>query len=105
MEAPRSTPIHQSLLRPELVMGGEREPVLLSNLMVIITGIVGAVSTAWITVVIAVFFYFVAISLLRRMAKKDPIMTKVWRRYISYQHYYPARSSYWASECYKRKGK
>lgn len=103
MTEPRSTPVHRSLLRPELVMGCEREPVLLCNLAVAITAIVGAVSTAWISLVIALVFYFVAVSLLRRMAKKDPEMTRVWRRYINYRHYYSSRSSYWAAECYKKR--
>ncbi len=81
-------------------MGGEREPVMLSNLTAMIIGVIGAVSMAWITVIIAILFYFAAISLLRRMARKDPIMTRVWRRHIAYRHYYSARSSYWAIRCY-----
>lgn len=103
MDEPRSIPIRQSLLRPELVMGGEREPVMLTALFSFIVGIVGAVSAAWITVVIAISFYIFAVQSFRRMAKDDPIMTKVWTRHINYRHYYSAQSGYWSQQCYKRK--
>ena len=83
-------------------MGGEREPVMCAALMAIITGIVGAVQAAFITVCIALAFYFAAVLLFRRMAHADPAMTKVWRRHISYRHFYRARTSYWAKEGYRR---
>ncbi len=101
MDSPRSVPFRQSLLRDELVMGGEREPVMLSNLLVMITGIVSAVAMAWISLAVTVVFYFVSLAVLRRMAKKDPKMTQVWRRYIAYRHHYSARSSYWATKTYR----
>ncbi len=103
MNEPRSIPIHRSLLRPELVMGCEREPVLLCNLAAGITAIVSVVSTAWVSLAIAIVFYFATLVFLRRMAKKDPQMTRVWLRHINYRHYYSARSSYWAVECYKKR--
>ncbi|KHK00255.1 Conjugative transfer protein TrbD [Desulfovibrio sp. TomC] len=31
----------------------------------------------------------------RRMAKSDPIMSKVWMRHIKKQIYYPAKASIW----------
>lgn len=102
MDEPRSIPLHQSLLRPELVLGGEREPVMCAALMAIITGIVGAVQTAWISVAMALLFYFAAVFVFRRMAKADPMMTRVWRRYIGYQRYYSARTSYWSKERFRQ---
>lgn len=95
MDAPRSIPIHQSLHRPELVLGGEREPVMLSALLSFITGIVGAVSFTWVTVLCAVTFWLLTVWMFRRMAKADPLMTMIWRRHIGYGHHYPARSSIW----------
>ena len=83
-------------------MGGEREPVMCAALMAIITGIVGAVRAAFITVFIALAFYFGMVFVFRRMAKADPAMTKVWRRHISYRHFYRARSPYWAKDGYRR---
>ena len=102
MDEPRAIPIRQSPHRPELVMGGEREPVMCAALMAIITGIVGAVQAAFVTVFIALAFYFGTVFLFRRMAKADPIMTKVWRRHISYRGFYRARSQFWAKDGYRR---
>jgi len=96
MDAPRAIPIHQSLHRPELVLGGEREPVMLSSLLSILTGITGAASFTVLPVVGAVLFYFGMVLILRRMAKADPMMTKVWLRHVKYRHYYAARPSAWS---------
>jgi type IV secretory pathway TrbD component len=84
-------------------MGGEREPVMLSTLLALITGIVGAVSFAWLVVAAAALFWFGAVWMFRRMGKADPIMSRVWRRHVGYRHYYPAGSSVWASSAYKMK--
>ena len=95
MDEPRAIPIRQSLHRPELVMGGEREPVMCAALMAIITGIVGAVQAAFVTVFIALAFYFGTVFLFRRMAKADPIMSRVYLRHVRQQEYYPARAGIW----------
>ncbi|NLZ17984.1 MAG: conjugal transfer protein TrbD [Desulfobulbaceae bacterium] len=102
MDEPRSIPIRQSLHRPELVMGGEREPVMCAALMAIITGIVGAVQAAFVTVFIALAFYFGVVFVFRRMAKADPDMTRVWRRHMGYKNFYRARSPFWAREGYRK---
>ena len=83
-------------------MGGEREPVMCVALMSIITGLVGAVDRAWLTVVLAIGFYIGAVYCFRLMAKADPMMTKVWIRFVGYRCYYRARSPYWAKEAYKK---
>ena len=99
-DEPRSIPIHPSLHRPEQVMGGEREPVMCAALLSIITGLVGAVDEAWPTVLLAISFYVAVVYIFRQMARFDPSMTKVWLRFIRYQSYYPARSSYWQRRGY-----
>jgi type IV secretion system protein VirB3/type IV secretion system protein VirB4 len=96
MDAPRSIPIRQSLLRPELVLGGEREPVMLSTLLSLITGVVGAVSFSWVVVLASILFWSGSIWMFRRMAKADPLMTRIWLERIGYsQNYYPAGTSVW----------
>jgi len=102
MDEPRSVPIRQSLLRPELVMGGEREPVMCSALFAILTGTSGAASGQFMTIGLALAFYFGAVILFRRLAKADPAMTKVWRRHIAYRHFYAAGSPYWNLKSWKR---
>jgi len=101
METPRSVPIRQSLHRPELVLGGEREPVMLCTLLSLITGIVGAVSFSWLVVLFSILFWFGAVWMFRRMAKADPVMTRIWKRHVGYRHHYPARSSVWSRGGYK----
>lgn len=96
MDAPRSIPIHQSLHRPELVLGGERTPVMLCSLLSFMTGVVGLVSFSWLVVTLTIFFWLFVVWMFRRMAKADPIMTKVWARHVGYGHFYPARTSVWS---------
>ncbi len=43
----------------------------------------------------AVIFRLVAVFALRRMAKADPIMSRVWLRHIRQQDFYAARSGRW----------
>ncbi|HBT96762.1 MAG TPA: conjugal transfer protein TrbD [Desulfobulbaceae bacterium] len=101
-DEPRSVPIRQSLLRPELVLGGEREPVMSSALFAILVGTSGAASGQFLTVGLALAFYFAAVVLFRRMAKADPAMTKTWRRHIAYRNFYPSGSPYWSLKGYRK---
>ena len=84
-------------------MGGEREPVMCAALFSILTGVSGASSGKFIVIGIALAFYFFAVMILRKLAKADPVMTKVWTRHIAYRHYYAARSHYWPLKCYRKK--
>jgi type IV secretion system protein VirB3 len=102
MDEPRSVPIRQSLLRPELVMGGEREPVMCAALFAILTGTSGAASGQFVTIGLALAFYFGAVILFRRLAKADSAMTKVWQRHIAYRHFYSSGSPYWSLKGWKR---
>ena len=83
-------------------MGGEREPVMCAALLSIITGIIGVVERAWLTAILAVVFYFAVVYVFRQMAKADPVMTRVWRRFVAYRSYYRARSPYWEPEAYRK---
>ena len=103
MDEPRSIPFRQSLLRPELVMGGEREPVMCAALFAILVGTSGAASGQFLTVGLALAFYLGSVLLFRRLAKADSAMSKVWRRHITYRHYYAARSHCWPLKCYRKK--
>lgn len=92
MPTPWIVEIHQSLHRPNHVLGAEREPVLCCGLIAFLVG-VGGFSLA--SAACALAFYIFCLFALRLMAKKDPIMTQVWRRHISQQVFYPAKSSRW----------
>ncbi|HEY1561573.1 MAG TPA: conjugal transfer protein TrbD [Caulobacteraceae bacterium] len=77
-------PIQRVLGRHNLVLGGEREPVLVSALLC------GGVALASMT--FAAFVICGLITVCRWMAKADPQMTKVYIRTVKIKGYYPAFS-------------
>lgn len=79
------TPFHRALHRPQQVMGGERELMLLSMLVAggMIVSAMNMVAT-----VLGLVIWMVCVKGLRRMAKADPIMSKVYLRQLKYGHYY-----------------
>lgn len=91
MEA-RRTPIHQSLHRHNLVLGAERELAMSSALIALLVGVGGLTLISGIT---AMVFWLAAIFVLRRMAKADPLMSKVWMRHVRQQDFYNAKASRW----------
>ena len=88
----RTLPIHLSLHRHNHVMGAEREIALSILLIAMLVGVGGM---TWLSALAASVFYLVGIMVARRMAKADPLMSKVWMRHIKQQLYYPAKSSIW----------
>lgn len=100
MEA-RRTPVHQALHRPNLVLGAERELAMSSALIALLVGVGGMTVISGIT---AFVFWLVAIFVLRRMARADPLMSKVWMRHVKEQVFYSAKASRWrALEGFKAK--
>lgn len=83
-------PIHRAMNRPNVLMGGERELVLLAGLL---AGTLAFAGASLVTFFIGIIFWLFCITLLRMMAKKDPYMSKVYLRHIKYQKFYPARST------------
>jgi type IV secretion system protein VirB3 len=81
--------MHASVNRPQLLMGGDRELVLLA-------GLVGAVMA--ISVMTMMSFFIAGVSfgtivmVLARLGKADPLMRKVYSRHIRYNDFYPAKS-------------
>ncbi len=88
----RTLTIHQSLHRHSHVMGAERELVLMSGLVALLVAIGGL---SLLSGVAGFGFWVLAVFVLRRMAKADPLMSKVWLRHIKLQLHYPARASVW----------
>jgi len=88
----RTLTIHQSLHRHAHVLGAEREPVMTAALIALLVGVGGLTA---ISVITAALFWLVSVFALRRMAKADPIMSRVWLRHIKQQDYYPAKASRW----------
>lgn len=44
-------------------------------------------------IILGIIIFAVGLILLRMMAKKDPIMTKVYLRHIKYKKFYPGKPS------------
>jgi len=84
--------IHRALSRPNLLMGADRELVLLTALAAVI--LIFVVLTAY-SALFGVAIWIVIVGFLRMMAKADPLMRQVYVRHISYRHYYKATSSPW----------
>ena len=86
----RKIPIHRSLHRPNLLLGAERELILLTGLAAF-TLVFVAMSPP--VMAIGAFVWGVGAGLLRVLAKKDPQMSKVYIRHIRYRRYYGPHST------------
>lgn len=94
----RAAPVHRSLHRPPLVMGADRELVLTSALFCFLMGFggmsafsVGSALLAWLFI----------LYMLRRMAKADPQMCRIWLRHVAQQPYYLAHATPWQTRAWK----
>lgn len=85
----RRTTLPRALHRPNLILGGERNLVLLTGLISL-----GLIATALNlpATVFGILFWFLCLAGLRQMAKADPQMSKIYLRNIRYRGYYAARS-------------
>jgi len=90
-----SVPIHSALNKPNLVLGGERELMLFTGL---ISATMIFVALSLQSAVIGIVVWFIFSSLIRKMAKSDPLMSKIYIRQLRYQHYYQAHSTPFAKE-------
>lgn len=84
--------IHRALSRPILLMGADRELVLVTGLAAII--LIFVVLT-WYAALFGIAIWTTILGLLRMMAKADPMMRRVYLRHVSYQHHYRPTSSPW----------
>ena len=88
----RETAIYRSLHRANLVLGGERELVLMTALLaaaLVVTGM------TWVTTGFGVVLWLVSLPIYRAMAKRDPQLSRVYLRFLFKQRYYPPRSRPW----------
>lgn len=81
----RETAFHRALHRPQLIMGGERELMLFS--MLIAAGLIVS-ALNFIATVIGISIWVVCVWALRKMAKSDPSLSKIYIRQLKYGNYY-----------------
>lgn len=84
--------IHRALSRPNLLLGADRELVLAAGLATVI--LVFVVLTIY-SALIGLALWILAISVLRRMAKADPLMRKIYMRHVRYRRTYRPTSTPW----------
>lgn len=84
--------IHRALSRPNLLMGADRE-------LVLVTGLAAVVLIFVVLTVYSVVFGFAGwtfmLGVLRMMAKADPQMRRVYMRHIRYRPVYRPTSTPW----------
>ena len=86
------SPIHRALSRPSLLIGADRELVLLTGLA---AAILIFVVLTWYAALIGTLLWFVVLAALRMMAKADPMMRRIYLRHIRYRAIYRPTSSPW----------
>src|SRR5580658_10849768 len=89
VDKPREIVIHQSANRPNLLLGGDRELVLV---MIMIAGGLAFSLASWWGISLAVALWIGSIAALQRMGKADPLLRHVYLRHIRYGSFYPAKS-------------
>ena len=79
MDQPREVPFHESANRPQLLMGGDRELILVSAILAAM--LVFAVMKWW-SILGGFVLWLIAVGVLARMAKVDPLLRHVYIRHI-----------------------
>jgi len=87
----RVSAIHQSLTRPILLSGAERQ-LALAN-WITAAGLIFGAGLHWYTIAMGILLLTLGHWALVQAAKFDPQLSRVYVRHIRYQDYYPARSS------------
>lgn len=87
----RHTTIYRALHRPNLLMGGERVPVLM---LILTTSGLAITSMNVVAILVSAFLWVAGIFYLRMMAKSDPFMISIYLRSIKYKGYYFPRSRF-----------
>ena len=87
---PRKIDVHRSLTRPLLMMGCEREPLIISA--VLAATLVFMLGNLFFAIV-GVLFWVIAVGVLQRMAKSDHQLSSIYLRHTKYRTFYSAQSS------------
>lgn len=82
-------PIHRVLWRFKLLLGGERELVLMVSVVSVALPFIGMNMVAF---AVGASLWLLAMPALRLLAKIDPQFSQVYRRHIKYRRHYPGRS-------------
>lgn len=84
--------IHRALSRPNLLMGADRELVLITGLAAVV--LIFVVLTIY-SAIFGVAMWIIIVGLLRMMAKSDPLLRQAYIKHISYKPYYRPTAAPW----------
>ena len=90
-DRPREIVIHQSANRPNQILGGDRELVLVAMLTAV--SLAFSLGTWW-GVGLSIGFWVGAVAVLQRMGKADPLLRQIYLKHIRYAAFYPAKSGF-----------
>jgi type IV secretory pathway TrbD component len=88
-DRPALTPLRPSLNRPQLLIGADRELVLLTGML---AALMAVTVMSFLSFVLAGLCFSAATAVLGRIAKADPLMRRVYARHVLYRDFYPAKS-------------
>ncbi len=88
-DKPVMTLMHASVNRPQLLMGGDRELVLMAGLL---CGVMAVSVMTIMSFLIAGVSFGVIVMVLAKLGKADPQMRRVYSRHVQYRDFYPAKS-------------
>jgi type IV secretion system protein VirB3 len=91
----KSVKVHAALNKPNLLLGGERELMLVVGLF---SAVMVFIAMTWQTFIIGVSLWLILSMLLRIMAKADPMMSKIYLRQLKYKDFYLAHSTQFYEE-------
>jgi len=86
----KSVKVHSALNKPNLLLGGERELMLMVGLF---SSVMIFIALTWQTFIIGVLLWTILSMLLRMMAKADPMMSKIYLKQLKYRDFYAAHST------------
>jgi type IV secretory pathway TrbD component len=89
MTDPEQTIMRTSLSRPQQLLGGDREMVIMAGLGAAMMAV--SVMT-FVSFLIATVGFWVTVAVLARIGKADPMMRRVYGRHLQYKDFYPAKS-------------
>jgi len=82
--------VHTALNKPNLLLGGERELMLIVGLF---SAVMVFIAMTWQTFILGVGMWIFLSMLLRMMAKADPLMSKIYLKQLKYKDFYAAHST------------
>lgn len=88
MEEPEQTIMRTSLSRPQQLLGGDREMVIMAGLG---AAMVAVSVMTFLAIVLSVGGFAVIVAVLAKIGKADPMMRQVYGRHKQYKDFYPAK--------------